>query len=292
MSRKRLVAALLLLVTLSLGAACYLQLSRKTGNTVADAAPATPATTTSNVVEPIGEIGIPGEALRVAAAGTASVPDAQPASTGEETSAAVTADEPAGEVSTVRMETVDMPSNSIVLASAADSGDGMQPHSSSGVGSFRLSSSGSFGGGGSAGGAGPAGGSPTQNQQPSNTGSSGSDSPGSAQPEGTGPAGNTQAGTPSDETPPKADTQDSDDPTPPKNDEEQQNNDEGEGPGEGPGEEEGEQPPLVNEPPYAGPVNPPHDDEPVRVPEPSTLALLGVGGLMALGFGRRRRNAQ
>jgi hypothetical protein len=297
MSRKRLVAALLLLVTLSLGAACYLQLSRKTGNTVADAAPASPPATAGNV-EPVGEIAIPGEALRVAA-GTTPAPTAQPASTAEETSAPDVADETAGEVSTVTMETVDMPSSSIVLASAADSGGGgMQPHSSTRFGSFRFGSAGGFGGSGGAGGAGSAGGSETQNQQPSNTGSSGSNSPGSAQPEGTGPASDTQEGSASDVTPPKSDTKDSEDSTPPKQDEEQQNNDEGEGPGEGPGEETGEQPPLVNEPPgddqppYEGPVDPPRDTKPVRVPEPSTLALLGGAGLLGLGFGRRRRSAR
>lgn len=292
MSKKRIVTALLLVLTFSLGAACYLTLRTK-ATEPAVATTMEPVLTTGEA-PPIDEIAASDiELLDRAALALPAAPlkkqEADAAAGGSESSSTALDDEsddtPSGEYTTVAMETVDMPSTSIVLSSGADSSGASQYDRPS----LRLASIGAASrGGGSADVKAPSG-NGSLDTPPSTPGSS--QGPGDTNP----PAGE---GPPLPQAPQNEAPQD---PVPPS--EVPQNEPPKEVP-QGEPEEVIEPPvqppqeplphePLPHEPPpYVEPYppydpDPPSGEEPVSVPEPGTLVLLGAG-LAALGFGRRR----
>lgn len=259
MSRKRIVVALLLVVTLGVGAGAYLT-TRTKASEVALSTPEAPIDISE--IQAVDEIGISTseELLKLAA-----LTRSKKASTdaGDQPDAATPVEDAAeasDEETTVAMETADMPTTSIVMGSSTESGD-FESESASVVRLANIPT-----GGGSV----RRGGSP-----------SGATPPGSPPPSGGGPS--------------PADSQNPGDATPPPN-EAQQNNGEGDGTPKGPEDELIEPPPY--QPPYEGnPVEPPYQfepppgEQPVSVPEPGTLILLGAG-LAALGYGRRRLKQQ
>jgi hypothetical protein len=266
MSRKRIVAALLLVVTLSLGATAYF-VTRTKASEVALSTPEAPLDISE--IQPADEIALSTrEELLKLAALTGS--NRATTHTNEEPAAATPIDEAAegsDEETTVAMESVDMPATSIVMGSSTDSGES-QAESASVVRLARISM-----GGGASARSGGNGGLP-----------SGNTPPGSPPPSGAGPS--------------PADSQNPGDSTPPPN-EGLQNTGEGEGTTQDPEIIE-THPEIPPEPPYEGPpVEPPYQFEPpppgeqppVSVPEPGTLILLGAG-LAALGYGRRRLKQQ
>jgi hypothetical protein len=254
MSRKRIVVALLLVVTLGLGAAGYL-VTRTKGSEVALSTPEAPIDISE--IQPADEIGVSTseELLKLAALtrskSTSTDADDQAAATPVDEAAA------AEEESTVAMESVDTPTTSIVMANSTES----EASESDSPSLVRLANI-------------PRG---ATSARSGGSPSTGGTPPGSPPPSGAGPS--------------PADSQNPGDANPPPN-EALQNNGEGEGTPEGPGGGD------IIDPPYEGnPVEPPYQfeplpgEEPVSVPEPGTLILLGAG-LAALGYGRRRLKQQ
>jgi hypothetical protein len=249
MSRKRIVVALLLVVTtLGVGIAGYF-VTRTKGTEIALSTPEAPIGISE--FQPADEIGISTreELLKLAALG-----GSKRAATDADRAAAPmdAAAEASDEETTVAMETVGMPETSIVMGhSTADGG------SEAGRASvIRLAVG--MGGASARGGSGNP--------------SSGDTPPDSPPPSSAGPS--------------PADSQNPGDSTPPPN-EALQNPDEGEGT---PKDPEGEPLEPTHEENPVDPAyqyEPPPGEQPVSVPEPGTLILLGAG-LAALGYGRRR----
>jgi hypothetical protein len=154
MSRKRIVVALLLLVACSLGAAGYLQLTRTTGTQVADATSVLPETL-SHVEPPVGT-DFASDATDAPVAAPVRKPTKSPSA---KTTRTASAEKDAGkapsddeEDSEITVESVHMPTTTIVLASTADSNTLYDPLG------YGYPAGGSGGGGG--GGGGPGGGEP------------------------------------------------------------------------------------------------------------------------------------
>lgn len=264
MSRKRIVAALLLLVTFALGTTAYL-LTRSTPNTeaITDADLASAEASATDYVD--SGVDIPSTTDAVLAASTKGPPPAPPLTHGGSASEDADAtDDLSDEDSTVMVNSVDMPTSSIVLASATESGSESVGSSlryrsvGFGGGSARSTSGGS---GTAGGGSGSPGGGSGVPQDSSPSGSPGSESAGSAEPEGNV---NPAAGKPSPETLPPGNLL-----TPP---------------------EDTHDPDPVYYPDDEKDTTP--GQETVNVPEPSMLALLGVGGLAAFALGWRRKRQQ